>query len=68
MNMTKVLVTGAGGFVGRALCRRLLRSSYAPRAGLSSDVLWEALQTATPGLSEFAVIGDWARSRILLMH
>ena len=56
--MTKVLVTGADGFVGKAVCRRLLRAGYAPRAGLWGSVLWPALQTATPGLSEFAVIGD----------
>jgi len=54
----KVLVTGADGFVGRALCRRLLQAGYAPRAGLWSGALWPALQAATPGLSEYAVIGD----------
>src|ERR1017187_3952237 len=56
--MTKVLVTGADGFVGKAVCRRLLEASYAPRAGLRSGVLWPGLRAAVPGLSEFAVIGD----------
>ena len=54
----KVLVTGANGFVGKTLCRRLLQGGYAPRAGLQSRALWPELQAATPGLSEFAVIGD----------
>ncbi len=56
--MTKVLVTGAGGFVGKVLCRRLLEAGYAPRAGLRSGAPWPALQAATPGLSEFAMLGD----------
>jgi len=56
--MTKVLVTGADGFVGKALCRRLLQAGYAPRAGLWSREQWPGLEAATPGLGEFAVIGD----------
>jgi nucleoside-diphosphate-sugar epimerase len=56
--MTRILVTGANGFVGRVLCRRLLDAGYVPRAGLRSRTSWPELQAATPGLSEFAVIGD----------
>ena len=56
--MLKLLVTGADGFVGSVLCRRLLQAGYAPRAGIRSGVLWPALQVATPGLSEFAILGD----------
>ena len=56
--MTKVLVTGADGFVGKALCRRLLQGGYALRAGLWNSALWPALQAVTPGLSEFAILGD----------
>jgi nucleoside-diphosphate-sugar epimerase len=56
--MSKVLVTGADGFVGRTVCRRLIKSGYTPRAGLWNAELWPALQAATPGLGEFAVIGD----------
>jgi len=56
--MTKVLVTGADGFVGRAVCRRLLEAGYSTCAGLRSGTPWPALQATTPGLIEFAVIGD----------
>jgi len=56
--MSKVLVTGADGFVGRAVCRGLIKSGYTPRAGLWNAELWAALQAAVPGVSEFAVIGD----------
>jgi UDP-glucose 4-epimerase len=54
----RVLVTGADGFVGRAVCRKLLESGYTPVAGLRNADRWPALQAATPGLSEFAVLGD----------
>ena len=54
----KVLVTGADGFVGKVVCRRLLQAGYTPRAGLWNAELWPNLQAATSGLSESAVIGD----------
>jgi nucleoside-diphosphate-sugar epimerase len=56
--MTRVLVTGANGFVGKTLCRCLLQGSYSPRAGLHSRASWPALKAAVPGLSDFTVIGD----------
>lgn len=56
--MKKVLVTGAGGFVGKSVCRRLLGAGYTSRAGLRNASLWSALKEATAGLEEFAVIGD----------
>ena len=57
-NLKKVLLTGADGFVGRVVCRRLLDAGLTPRAGLWNASLWPVLQTAVPGLDEFAAIGD----------
>ena len=62
IDMKAVLVTGADGFVGRAVCRRLLEFGLAPRAGLWNASLWPALQAAVPGLDEFASVGDLGAS------
>ena len=57
-----ILVTGADGFVGKAVCRGLLRAGYNPRAGLQSCALWPELRAAAKGLREFSVIGDLSAS------
>ena len=50
--MTRVLVTGATGFVGRVLCNALAQSGYVVRAAVRRDV-------GVPiGASERVVIGD----------
>ena len=50
--MTRVLVTGATGFLGRTLCAELARGGYRVRAALRA-------QAGLPGcIAESAVIGD----------
>lgn len=57
--MTRVLVTGASGFVGRTLCSALARSGYVVRAALRADRAMDAC------ISEKCVVGaigsstDW---------
>jgi nucleoside-diphosphate-sugar epimerase len=48
--MSKVLVTGAGGFIGRAVCARLLADGYDLRATTSRPGHAEALRRAIGGL------------------
>ena len=50
--MTRVLVTGATGFVGVALCELLARRGYVVRAALRDDRLMP------PCISEKVVVGD----------
>jgi nucleoside-diphosphate-sugar epimerase len=52
--MTRVLVTGATGFVGQTLCETLARSDNVVRAALRND------RSIPPGVSEKAVVGDIA--------
>lgn len=58
----RILVTGADGFVGKAVCRKLFVSGLVPRAGLWNASLWPALKAAITGLDEFATIGDLGAS------
>lgn len=61
----RVLVTGADGFVGRFVCRRLIGSGYVPCAGLRDLARWPELQRAVPGLHEFRLLGDLSANRDL---
>ncbi len=54
----RVLVTGAGGFVGRHTCRRLIQAGYIAVAGIRDLAQWPELQRAAPGLSDFSLLGD----------
>jgi nucleoside-diphosphate-sugar epimerase len=50
--MTRVLVTGAAGFVGRQLCEVLSGRGYTVRAALRTDI------SAPPQAAEQVVVGD----------
>jgi len=50
--MTRVLVTGATGFVGQTLCGILSRSGYIVRAAVRNE------RPLPPGIAETAVVGD----------
>lgn len=56
--MLKVLVTGANGFVGNVLCRRLANAGYAPRAGIRAAVQKSNPCIASDSPVEIAVLGD----------
>jgi nucleoside-diphosphate-sugar epimerase len=54
----RVLVTGADGFVGRYVCRRLIGSGYSLRAGVRNVESIHDLLRAIPGLSDSSLLGD----------
>jgi UDP-N-acetyl-alpha-D-quinovosamine dehydrogenase len=49
---TRVLVTGAGGFIGRVLCPMLAEAGYLIRAAVRTEM------PSTPGVGENVVVGD----------
>jgi nucleoside-diphosphate-sugar epimerase len=55
-NMGKVLVTGANGFIGRALCLFLKRKGYVVRAAVRGE------RIDIPGVDEYVQVGDISRS------
>jgi nucleoside-diphosphate-sugar epimerase len=50
--MTRVLVTGATGFIGRVLCEALTRSGYLVRGALRTD------RSASVAIAEKVIVGD----------
>lgn len=54
----RVLVTGADGFVGRYVCRRLIESGYSLRAGVRNVESISDLRRTVPGLSDSSLLGD----------
>jgi nucleoside-diphosphate-sugar epimerase len=54
----RVLVTGANGFVGRFVCRKLIASGFQPIAGVRDLGTWPELHREIPGLCEVSVLGD----------
>jgi nucleoside-diphosphate-sugar epimerase len=63
--VNQILVTGADGFVGRYVCRKLVESGFNPRAGIRDLGLWPGLCHSVPGLTEFSVMGDLGKVRNL---
>src|ERR1700678_4067014 len=54
----RVLVTGADGFVGRYICRKLIESGYSLRAGVRNVESIPDLQRSVPGLTDSSLLGD----------
>src|SRR5580693_6640408 len=58
----RVLVTGADGFLGGYVCRKLIESGYSLRAGVRNAESIPDMQRAVPGLSDSSLLGDLGAS------
>ncbi len=58
----QILVTGADGFVGRYVCRKLIESGYSLRAGVRNVESIPDLKRAVPGLIDSSLLGDLGAS------
>src|ERR1700690_4571750 len=64
----RVLVTGADGFVGKYVCRKLIASGFIPHAGVRTLQLGPELQRVVPGLTEHSLLGDLSEDQNLRDH
>ena len=64
----RVLVTGADGFIGRYVCRRLIEAGYIPHAGVRNFAHWPELRQAVPGLSDVSLLGDLSANQNFGAH
>jgi UDP-glucose 4-epimerase len=62
--MTRILVTGATGFVGHALCNVLAQSGRTVRAALRSDRVASSDIVENVVVGDIATTADWARALV----
>ena len=63
--MSKVLVTGANGFVGQVVCARLVDAGHTAVAGLRSERQWPNMRESVPVVTSFRTLGDLSSQRDL---
>ena len=57
----EICVTGAGGFVGKVLCRKLVQNGHDVCVALHHGEEWTKLREEIPGVKRCLVIGDLGR-------
>jgi nucleoside-diphosphate-sugar epimerase len=61
-NGREICVTGAGGFVGKVLCRKLVQNGHDVCVALHHGEEWTKLREEVPGVKRCLVIGDLGKS------